>query len=193
MEKVGVSAPLGRRVWVMQFVYLAVSCLLVWLIVELPENNDWLTGTVARFYGQRQRLGGTTDRQSREREGYKTAYTYTTLIKQHVKPTDYFLIPPQRYLIRNAYKLGAADGYVWLYPSVLYYHLGKAVHLLDMTGPDTTWHWATHTFWVQNKQLVLLRLTAENRQAVFTEFRKYDPQFFAYTPEQARRYYYSQK
>jgi hypothetical protein len=181
------------RFWVKQFVYLIASGLVVLFILLLPKNSAWLNGPIQHFYDQRQKLGQKTDVQSRDRAGYGNAYQYTMLIKQHCKPTDYFLIPPQRYLIRNAYRQGAADGFVWIYPSVLYYHLGKAVHLLEMTGPDTSLQRATHTLWVQNKQVILLALTPQNRPSILTEFRKYDPGFFAYTPNQARKYFYSRK
>ncbi|QIP14485.1 hypothetical protein G8759_18615 [Spirosoma aureum] len=181
------------RFWVKQFVYLITSGLVVLFILLLPENSAWLNGPIQHFYDQHQKLGQKTDRQSRERAAYGNAYTYTMLIKQQCKPTDYFLIPPQRYLIRNAYRQGAADGFVWIYPSVLYYHLGKAVHLLEMTGPDTLLQRATHTLWVQNNRVILFALSSQNRLSVLSEFRKYDPRFFAYTPSQARQYYYSRK
>ncbi|MCK8493857.1 hypothetical protein M0L20_18465 [Spirosoma sp. RP8] len=177
------------RLALVQLVYLLVSCLVLGAMLALPRNYDWLTTTVRHFYEQRQTLGEQMGKESRMRKGYGTAYTYTTLIKQQGKPNDYLLIPPQRYLIRNAYKQGAADGFVWLYPSVLYYHLGQSIHLLEMTTLDAMRQRATYTLWVTNGRLELLRLTDRNRAAVLDTFGKYDPHFFAYTPAQAKRYY----
>lgn len=180
-----------RRFWKMQFVYLAVSCLLVLLLLNLPRNQSWLTTTIQRFYTQRRTLGSQTGVESRKQEGYGDSYALTNLIRQRCQPTDYFLIPPQRYLIRNAYPQGEDTGYAWLYPSVLYYHLGKSVHLLEMTAPDSLLQRATHTFWAQDNRIFLLTFKEHNRPLVLGEFRKYDPHFFAYTPEQARAYYKS--
>lgn len=184
--------PAGRRrFWFMQVVYLLVSSLLVLLIINAPRNRNWLNTSVSRFYAQRQTLGQRTDLANRQRVGYGDAYTYTTLIRRTCKPTDYFLIPPQRYLIRKAYQVGKATGYAWIYPSVLYYHLGKSVRLLDMTAPDSVLNRATYTFQAQTNRLVLVRLTAQNRTVILTEFGQYDPLFFAYTPDQAKAYYQS--
>lgn len=184
---------LNKRRWAKQVLIGLLSCLIILSLLALPRNQDWMQGTVQRFYQQRQQFGAKLDRQSRERAGYGKAYQYVTLIKQHCKPTDYFLIPPQRYLIRKAYRIGASDGYAWLYPSVLYYHLGQSVQLLDMTMPDTALRRATFTFWVKKGTLELLRLTSANRRDVLATFRQYNPSFFAYTPEQARQYYRSTK
>lgn len=171
-----------------QFIYLAGSCLCLLLWLWLPKNRDWLTSTVERFYTQRQRLSNQTSLSTRLQEGYGDAYTFTSLIQQRCGPDDYFLIPPQQYLIRNAWQQGKATGYAWLYPSVLYYHLGKSVHLIDMTAPDSLLQRATHTFWAYDNKLFLLTFKPHNRPLVISEFRQYDPHFFAYTPDQARRY-----
>lgn len=187
-----VSIPAGRRrFWLMQVVYLLVSCLVLCLMLGLPQNRNWLDTSIHRFYAQRQTLGQRTDLASRQRAGYGDVYTYTSLIKRTCKPTDYFLIPPQRYLIRQAYQPGKATGYAWTYPSVLYYHLGQSVHLLDITAPDSVLNRTTYTFQAQANRLILVRLTDQNRNAVLAEFGQYDPHFFAYTPEQARVYYRS--
>ncbi|QDK80243.1 hypothetical protein EXU85_17185 [Spirosoma sp. KCTC 42546] len=178
----------GKRFWTMQLIYLIVSCLFLLLFLNLPNNRDWLITTIQRFYDQRRDLGIRTDIQTRKQEGYGAAFTYTNLIRKYCKPSDYFLIPPQRYLIRKAYRQGAATGYAWVYPSVLYYHLGKSVHLVDMVSPDSMIGRATFTFWVQKNQVALLRLTDNNRAQILAEFRKYDPHFFAYTPQQAKAY-----
>ena len=180
-----------RRFWLMQVVYLLVSSLLLVLILGLPRNRNWLNTAIYRFYTQRQTLGQHTDQASRQRAGYGDAYTYTALIRRTCKPTDYFLIPPQRYLIRKAYQSGKATGYAWTYPSVLYYHLGKSVRLLDMTAPDSILDRATYTFQARANRLALVRLTVQNRDTVLAEFRQYDPHFFAYTPERAKAYYHS--
>ncbi|WP_157634732.1 hypothetical protein [Spirosoma panaciterrae] len=171
-----------------QFIYLAGSCLCLLLWLWLPKNRDWLTSTVERFYTQRQRLSNQTSLSTRLQEGYGDAYTFTSLIQQRCGPDDYFLIPPQQYLIRNAWQQGKSTGYVWLYPSVLYYHLGKSVHLIDMTAPDSLLQRATHTFWAYDNKLFLLTFKPHNRPLVISVFRQYDPHFFAYTPDQARRY-----
>lgn len=171
--------------------YLGGSCLFLLSFLYLPSNQDWLINTIQRFYSQRQTLRKQTDVPTRQRVGYGNAYTYTTLIRQQCKPTDYFLIPPQRYLIRNAHQLGVKDGFTWLYPSVLYYHLGKSVHLIDMTAPDSLVQQATYTLYPRQTGLSLLKLTVQNRDSVLTSFRQYDPHFFAYTPEQAQVYYRS--
>lgn len=178
-----------RRFWGIQFIYLGVSCALISLLVALPKHQAWLTETIGWFYEQRQTLGQQTDVASRRQEGYGDAYTYTSLIKQHCQPNDYFLIPPQRYLIRHAYQQGESTGYAWLYPSVLYYHLGKSVHLLDMTAPDSLLQRATHTFWAHENKIFLLTFKPYNRPLVLAEFSQYDPHFFVYTPEQAKAYY----
>ncbi|MVM36863.1 hypothetical protein GO730_02880 [Spirosoma sp. HMF3257] len=182
-----------RRFWTIQIIYLIVSCLFLLLYVYLPKNNHWLTETIQKFYNQRQELGERTDLKARKWKGYGEAFTYTELIRKHCKPTDYFLIPAQRYLIQKAYRQGQATGYAWTYPSVLYYHLGKSVHLLEVVNPDSLVQRATFTFWVEKNQLALLRLTDQNRPSVLAEFRKYDPHFFAYTPQQAQAYYKSSR
>ena len=186
-------SPANRQFWIRQISYLCISLISLFVILWLPKNKTWLTNTVDRFYNQYQTFGKQTDVSIRKQEGYKDAYVYTELIRQRTQPTDYFLIPPQRYLIRNAWQEGKANGYVWLYPSVLYYHLGKAVHLLDMTAPDSLLKRATHTFWVYDNKIFLLTFKDHNRPLVMAEFRKYDPHFFAYTPQQARAYYKSSK
>ncbi|MBN8826095.1 MULTISPECIES: hypothetical protein [unclassified Spirosoma] len=181
----------SRYYWQIQFAYLAGSCLCLALLLWLPKNQEWLMSTVERFYNQRQRLASQTSLSARLLEGYGDAYTFTSLIQQRCGPDDYFLIPPQQYLIRNAWQQGKETGYVWLYPSVLYYHLGKSVHLIDMTTPDSLLQRATHTFWAYDNKLFLLTFKPHNRPLVLSEFRKYDPHFFAYTPDQARRYHRS--
>ncbi|UFH53439.1 hypothetical protein [Spirosoma sp. KNUC1025] len=178
-----------RRFWTVQFIYLGVSCGLLSLLIWLPGNQGWLSETVGWFYEQHEKLNKQTDVSARRQEGYGDVYTYTELIRQRCKPNDYFLIPPQQYLIRNAYQQGKSTGYSWLYPSVLYYHLGKSVHLLEMTAPDSVLQRATHTFWVYDNKVFLLTFRDHNRPLVMGEFRKYDPHFFAYTPEQAQAYY----
>ncbi len=184
--------PAGRRrFWLMQVVYLLAGSLLLLLLLSLPRNQHWLNTSVRRFYGQRQTFGQRTNLTNRQRAGYGDGYTYTTLIRQTCKPTDYFLIPPQRYLIRKAYQSGKTTGYAWIYPGMLYYHLGKSVHLLDMTAPDSVLNRATYTFQAQANRLVLIRLTDQNRDTILSEFGQYDPHFFAYTPDQAQAYYRS--
>lgn len=183
--------PHRKRYWRIQLVYFGASCLFLLLFLNLPNNRDWLTNTIGGFYSQWQTLGKKTDVPTRRRVGYGNAYVYTTLIRQQCKPNDYFLIPPQRYLIRNAHGLGVRDGFVWLYPSVLYYHLGQSVHLIDMTAPDSLVQRATHTFYAHQNKLSLRKLTAQNRDSVLADFKRYDPHFFAYTPEQAQAYYRS--
>ncbi|GAB3697408.1 hypothetical protein GCM10027592_21490 [Spirosoma flavus] len=173
--------------------YLIVSCTLVGILLWLPLNQEWLTDSISRFYNQRQRLSQKTSVAERRQEGYAQASPYLDLIRQRCQPNDYFLIPPQRYLIRNAYNLGKSTGYNWLYPSSLYYHLGKSVHLLDMTAPDSLLQRATHTFWVFENKIFLLTFKEHNRPLVLGEFKKYDPHFFAYTPDQARAYYKSKQ
>ena len=173
----------------MQFIYLVVSSLGLALLLWLPRNQEWLQEKVSWFYQQRTTLGPKTDISTRREKGYGDAYTYTNLIRERCQPDDYFLIPPQAYLIRNAYQQGKSTGYNWLYPSVLYYHLGKSVHLLDMTAPDSLLQRATHTLWAFENKIFLLTFKPHNRPLVMAEFKKYDPHFFAYTPEQARAYY----
>ncbi|MBD2704978.1 hypothetical protein IC229_30395 [Spirosoma sp. BT702] len=185
------TIPPRRRYWYVQLMYLIVSCTLVSIVLWLPLNREWLSDSISRFYSQRERLDQKTDVAERRQEGYVQAYPYIDLIRQRCQPNDYFLIPPQRYLIRNAYKLGRSTGYNWLYPSVLYYHLGKSVQLLDMTASDSLLQRATHTFWVFENKIFLLTFKEHNRPLVMGEFKKYDPHFFAYTPEQARTYYKS--
>ncbi|WP_420149026.1 hypothetical protein [Spirosoma sp.] len=180
-----------KHYWRVQSLYLLAGIGFLSLLIWLPRNQEWLTGTVGRFDEQRQTLGKQTDVATRRQKGYDEVYTYTELIKQRCQPNDYFLIPPQRYLIRNAYEQGKKTGYNWLYPSVLYYHLGKSVHLLEMTAPDSLLQRATHTFWVYENKIFLLTFKPHNRTLVMNEFRKYDPHFFAYTPEQAKAYYKS--
>ena len=182
-----------RRFWFMQVVFLVAGSLVLFGILSLPRNQNWLNTTITRFYNQRQKLGKQTDVATRKREGYGDAYMYTELIRQRCQPDDYFLIPPQQYLIRNAYQQGKSTGYVWLYPSVMYYHLGRAVHLLDMTAPDSLLQRATHTFWVYENKIFLLTFKDHNRPLVLGEFSKYDPHFFAYTPKQARAYFNQSK
>ncbi|GAB4018413.1 hypothetical protein [Spirosoma koreense] len=184
-------SPTARRFWITQAILLLASSLIVGTILILPKNRYWLTNIVGRFYTQRQTLGNKTDVQFRRQKGYAEAYPLISLIQQRCQPNDYFLIPPQRYLIRNAYPQGKASGFAWVYPSVLYYHLGRSVHLLDMTAPDSLLQRATHTFWAYDNKLFLLTFKPHNRPLVLDEFRKYDPHFFAYTPAQARRYYQS--
>jgi len=185
--------PANRRFWIVQISYLFISIASLSVVLWLPKNQQWLTKTVDRFYKQHETLGKQTNVSIRKQEGYKDAYVYTELIRQRCQPTDYFLIPPQRYLIRNAYKQGATTGYAWLYPSVLYYHLGKSVHLLEMTAPDSLLQRATHTFWVYDNKIFLLTFKDHNRPLVMAEFRKYDPHFFAYTPQQAKAYFNTSK
>lgn len=183
----------NRQFWFTQIIYLVAGSFTLFAILSLPRNAKWLNTTIDRFYNQRQKLGKQTDVATRKREGYGDAHIYTELIQQRCQPDDYFLIPPQQYLIRNAYQQGKSTGYAWLYPSVLYYHLGKAVHLLDMTAPDSLLQRATHTFWVYENKIFLLTFKEHNRPLVLGEFRKYDPHFFAYTPKQARAYYTQSK
>ena len=180
-----------KRYWRIQLVYFVAGCCLLTAFLCLPKNQDWLINTVQQFYSQRQTVGKQSDVPNRRRVGYGNAYVYTTLIRQQCKPTDYFLIPPQRYLIRNAHGLGVKDGFVWLYPSVLYYHLGQSVHLVDMTAPDSLVKRATYTLHARQDGLSLLKLSAQNRDSVLADFKRYDPHFFAYTPEQAKAYYQS--
>ncbi len=186
-----VSLPGNSRAKVvfMQFVYLGISGLALLILTQLPQNKAWLNGPIRKFYSQKHDLSAQTDVEFRKQAGWGSAFAYTNFIRQQCRPTDYFLIPPQRYLIRNAYSAGAIDGYAWVYPSLLYYHLGGQVHLLDMTAADSLLRRATHTFWAQNGQLTFLPLNNQNRPQVVTEFRKYDPHFFAYTPQQAQAYY----
>ncbi len=178
-----------RRIRTIQLIYLAVSCLFLAFFLSLPKNRNWLTTSIQRFYDQRTNLSNQTDIRIRRKEGYGVAFAYTSLIRAHCNATDYFLIPPQRYLIRKAYRLGASTGYAWVYPSVMYYHLGKSVHLIDMVSPDSLLGRASYTFWAQKNQLTLLKLTDQNRSLVLTEFRRYDPHFFSYTPKQAKAYF----
>ncbi|MBD2755178.1 hypothetical protein [Spirosoma validum] len=180
-----------RRFWTVQIIYLAASSLILLVILYLPRNQNWLTTTVERFYTQHYTLGKQIDIATRRREGYEPAYAYIELIQQRCQPNDYFLIPPQQYLIRNAYQAGKSTGYAWTYPSVLYYYLGKSVHLLDMTAPDSLLQRATHTFWALDNKIYLLTFKDHNRPLVMGEFKKYDPHFFAYTPQQAKVYYQS--
>lgn len=185
------TTPERQHFWRVQVVLLVISCLLLSLILWLPKNQEWLADTIGRFYDQHEKLSRKTDISTRKQKGYGDVYTYTGLIRQRCQPNDYFLIPPQRYLIRNAYQQGKSTGYSWLYPSVLYYHLGKSVHLLDMTAPDSLLQRATHTFWVFENKIFLLTFKPHNRPLVLGEFKKYDPHFFAYTPQQAKVYYNS--
>ncbi|GAB3990191.1 hypothetical protein GCM10028807_16820 [Spirosoma daeguense] len=185
-----IEPPASRQsFWKIQFLYLAVSSLLLGGMIWLPKNQKWLSETVGRFYDQHQKLANKTDIAVRRQEGYKSYYSYIELIQNRCKPNDYFLIPPQAYMIRNAYQQGKATGYSWLYPSVLYYHLGKSVKLIDMTAPDSLLQQATHTFWVYDNKIFLLTFKDHNRPLVLGEFKKYNPKFFAYTPKQAQAFY----
>jgi hypothetical protein len=181
--------PIKPRFWRVQLIYLIISCALLGILLWLPRNQEWLSTEISRFYAQRQIVGGYTDVATRRQKGYKDAYVYIDLIRQRCQPNDYFLIPPQRYMIRNAWQQGKATGFAWLYPSVLYYHVGKSVHLIDMTAPDSLLQQATHTFWVYDNRIFLLTFKPHNRPLVLDEFKKYDPRFFAYTPKQAQAYY----
>mgnify|MGYP001811308622 FL=1 len=73
---------LNKRRWAKQVLIGLLSCLIILSLLALPRNQDWMQGTVQRFYQQRQNLGAKLDRQSRERAGYGKAYQYVTLIKQ---------------------------------------------------------------------------------------------------------------
>lgn len=117
------------------------------------------------------------------------AYAYAEIIRKHTKPGDYFLIPPQRYLLDRAYSPKQPDEiFAWVYPSVMYYYARGHYGLLEMHQSPALLNRATHTFLVQQGRLRLVPLTAQNRDSVLTQFRQYDPQFCCYTPEQAAPY-----
>jgi hypothetical protein len=174
------------RIIAFQILFLFVSSLMVWMVSHLPKNKEWLNTTVKNFYEQKTQLDTTQSIAFRQEVTGEGAVGYSNFLKQHCKPNDYFLIPPQKYLLANAYDVNVPkEVFAWVHPSLMYYYAKNAYKLLEMTQKKEI-NKATYTFWVQNKQVVLIKFDDSNRKLILDEFSKYDARFAALTLEQAQ-------
>ncbi|WP_234735161.1 hypothetical protein [Tellurirhabdus bombi] len=172
-----------------QWLTFFVACCVVLLVIRLPLNRRWFQKQVGTYYRQRQQFGHNDSIDFRLRKSAGPAYTYAAILRRNCQPTDYVLIPPQRYLLDKAYSPKQhSEIFAWVYPSVMYYYARGHYQLLEMHQPDSLLEKATHTFLVQNGRLDLTPLTTKNRQAVLSLFRTYNPAFCCYTLQQAKPY-----
>ena len=169
----------GKAKYTSRLLLFIISAILTYLLLTLPKNKAWVQGRMIPYgkaiSAQSKHLSN-LERRKMERWGF--GYHMCNFIDKNTDSSSVFLIPPAAYLIKNAWNPKQAPDHLWLYPSLLYYHI-EGLKMVDMTDSIDKKSTATHTLWVNEGNIMLLNITNEAMlNNVLTEFDKYPVKTF---------------
>ncbi|MFD2521613.1 hypothetical protein [Emticicia soli] len=171
---------------------LTLNLIGIGIIFILPKNISFIKLKVQGFYNTKLRLGNDLDSTARYNLVYAKEAAIIDLLDSVMQPDDIFLLPPQYYLVENAYKTSpATDPYTWTYPSKFKNLVMNKFNFVEITAPDSLLTKATHTFLADKKRgLRLVNLndySATQKEAIINHLKTYKP-FGFFIPQTAIDY-----
>lgn len=171
---------------------LVVNLIGMGIIFILPNNTSFIKLKIQGFYNTKLRLGNNLDSNARYNLVYAKESAIIDLLDSVMQKDDIFLLPPQYYLVENAYKTSpATDPYTWTYPSKFKNLVMNKFHFIEITAPDSLLKKATHTF-LANKQksiqlIGLKDYPTTQKEALINHLKTYQP-FGFFIPQTAVDY-----
>jgi hypothetical protein len=174
------------------FLLLTINLIGIGIIFSLPKNVSFIQFKVQSFYGTKARLGNDLDSVTRYNLVYAKESAIIHLLDSILQKDDIFLLPPQYYLVENAYQIkGSTDPYTWTYPSKFKNLAMNKVNFVEITYSDSLLQKATHTFLASRKkglQLVsFANYSLEQKEAIIKKLKTYPP-FGFFIPQTAIDY-----
>ena len=171
---------------------LAINLIGIGIIFILPKNTSFIQLKVQSFYNTRTHLGDNLDSAARYNLTYAKESAIIHLLDSVMNEDDIFLLPPQYYLVENAYNpKNHIDPYTWTYPSKFKNLAMNKVHFVEITYPDSLLQKATHTFLASRKKgLQLVNLNdypVAQKEAIIQKLKTYQP-FGFFIPQTAVDY-----
>lgn len=171
---------------------LVINLIGIGIIFILPKNASFIQFKVQGFYNTKARLGDDLDSTTRYNLTYAKESAIIHLLDSVMNEDDIFLLPPQYYLVENAYNpKNHIDPYTWSYPSKFKNLAMNKVRFIEITYPDSLLQKATHTFLASKKngiQLVnLIDYPASQKEAIIQKLKTYQP-FGFFIPQTAVDY-----
>ncbi|RFS14027.1 hypothetical protein [Emticicia sp. C21] len=171
---------------------LAINLIGIGIIFILPKNVSFIQFKIQSFYNTKARLGNDLDSAARYNLIYAKECAIINLLDSVMKEDDIFLLPPQYYLVENAYNpKNHIDPYTWTYPSKFKNLAMNKVRFVEITYPDSLLQKATHTFLATRKkgfQLVNLNdSSVAQKEAIIKKLKVYQP-FGFFIPQTAVDY-----
>lgn len=174
------------------FILLTINLIGIGIIFILPKNASFIQFKVNGFYASKIHLGNDLDSLARYNLTYAKESAIIHLLDSVLQEGDVFLLPPQYYLVENAYQIkGSTDPYTWTYPSKFKNLAMNKVNFVEITYPDSLLQKATHTFFASKKkglQLVNLnKYSLAQKEAIIQKLKTYQP-FGFFIPQTAIDY-----
>ncbi len=171
---------------------MTINLIGIGIIFILPKNASFIQFKVNSFYATKARLGADSDSLARYKLTYAKEVAIIHLLDSVLQKDDIFLLPPQYYLVENAYQTkGSTDPYTWTYPSKFKNLAMGKVNFIEITYPDSVLQKATYTFIASRKKgLQLVNLNAYSsaqKEAIIQKLRTYRP-FGFFIPQTAVDY-----
>jgi hypothetical protein len=171
---------------------LVINLIGIGVIFILPKNAFFIQFKVQGFYNTKTRLGNDLDSTARYNLIYAKESAIIHLLDSVMKEDDIFLLPPQYYLVENAYNpKNHIDPYTWTYPSKFKNLAMNKVRFVEITYPDSLLQKATHTFLASRKKgLQLVNLNdypLAQKGAIIQKLKTYHP-FGFFIPQTAVDY-----
>ncbi|GAB3522853.1 hypothetical protein [Emticicia fontis] len=171
---------------------LAINLIGIGIIFILPKNVSFIQFKVQSFYNTKSHLGNNSDSAARYNLTYAKEYAIIHLLDSVMNQDDIFLLPPQYYLVENAYNpKNHIDPYTWTYPSKFKNLAMNKVRFVEITYPDSLLQKATYTFLTTPKKgLQLVKLNdypTSQKEAIIQKLKTYQP-FGFFIPQTAVDY-----
>lgn len=171
---------------------LAINLIGIGIIFILPKNISFIQFKVHGFYDTKAHLGDDLDSAARYNLTYAKESAIIHLLDSVMDEDDIFLLPPQYYLVENAYNpKNHIDPYTWTYPSKFKNLAMNKVRFVEITYPDSLLQEATHTLIASRKRgLQLINLndySVTQKEAIIQKLKTYHP-FGFFIPQTAVDY-----
>jgi len=157
---------------------LVVNFIGMGIIFILPNNASFIKLKIQGFYNTKLRLGNDLDSTARYNLVYAKESAIIDLLDSVMQKDDIFLLPPQYYLVENAYKTSpATDPYTWTYPSKFKNLAMNKFHFVEITAPDSLLKKTTYTFLANKKKSIQLvnlnNYPASQKEAIINHLKTY--------------------
>jgi hypothetical protein len=171
---------------------LAINLIGVGIIFILPKNTSFIQFKVQSFYATKAGLDDALDSTARYNLIYAKESAIINLLDSVMQESAIFLLPPQYYLVENAYNPKThVDPFTWTYPSKFRNLAMNKVRFVEITYPDSLLMKATYTFFASRKkgfQLIHLnQYSLAQKEAIIQKLKTYQP-FGFFIPQTAVDY-----
>ena len=170
--------------------YLFLSFLIIGGLYQFPMNKKWFGDRAMKYWKEFPTELKNLDLEYRMKKRHGNSYDLWKFINQNTDIGDYFLIPPQAYLIDKSFDTLSTNihEHRWSFPNVLTYHV-PGVYFVSLSSPDSIKTKATKTILLSDeKQFRFLDLGDDDIRKYIMELFESYPSDLLYSKSEVRDY-----